>query len=109
MYLQIVENVLIHNEVPEGESQMLKSSEVEALLKQPELDKGEQDESNDPSPVSASKPEPVVKGIASQQESTRNQILAPDMNFPKNKRKRGERRSGSGGWSKKCPGEPETQ
>ncbi|KAI6699094.1 hypothetical protein NL676_019213 [Syzygium grande] len=105
----ILENVLIHNELAEGESQMLKSSEVEALLKQLELDKGEQDESNDPSPVPASKPDPMVKGVASQQESTLKSCLASDINFPKNKRKRAERRSGSGGWTKKCPGEPDSQ
>lgn len=105
----IVDNVLIHNELAERESQMLKSSEVEALLKQPELDKGEQDESNDPSPVPALRPEPGVKGVASQQESTLKSCLASDINFPKNKRKRAERRSGSGGWTKKCPGEPDSQ
>ena len=41
--------------------------------------------------------------------STVESCLGLDVNFPRNKRKRGERRTGSDVWSKKCSGEPGSQ
>lgn len=41
--------------------------------------------------------------------STVESCLGLDVNFPRNKRKRGERKTGSDVWSKKCSGEPGSQ
>ncbi|OIV94330.1 hypothetical protein TanjilG_18295 [Lupinus angustifolius] len=46
---------------------------------------------------------------ASQDEPTLKSCLYKDANVPRNKRKRGERKAGSGAWSKKCSGEPDSQ
>lgn len=45
----------------------------------------------------------------SQEHSALMTCANKDVNFSITKRKRGERKPGSGGWSKKSPGEPENQ
>ncbi|KAK2380485.1 hypothetical protein P8452_36716 [Trifolium repens] len=46
---------------------------------------------------------------ASQEQSALKACMNKDISFPKNKRKRGERKAGSGAWNKKSPGEPDNQ
>ncbi|KAF2300350.1 hypothetical protein GH714_012280 [Hevea brasiliensis] len=79
------------------------------LEKHHEPDKGEEGESTNPCSISTTEPDPMAKTIVSQGQSTLKSCLASDFQFPKNKRKRGERKAGSGGWSKKCSGEPDSQ
>ncbi|CAL0312097.1 unnamed protein product [Lupinus luteus] len=45
----------------------------------------------------------------SREQSTLEPYLYKDANILMNKRKRGERKAGSGAWSKKCSGEPDSQ
>ncbi|XP_031391213.1 uncharacterized protein LOC116203574 isoform X1 [Punica granatum] len=89
--VRLLASVLIHNEAAEGEvTHVLKSWVSELTAKQHESDKGEQDESPDPSP----------HDVTQQQQSNMQPGLASDIHVPMNKRKRGERKSGSGGWNK---------
>lgn len=107
--MQIVDNVLIHTEAAEGETHAFIGTNNQLLEKHREQDKGEEGESTNPCPVSTSEPDPTTKTIVSQEQSTLKSYLASDFQFPKNKRKRGERKAGSGGWSKKCSGELDSQ
>lgn len=113
IYFQIEDNVLIHNEAAaEGVIQALKtSSSAEPAVKLFASVKVEKEESIIPWTIPETKPEVTTKTVASQQQqqSTLRSCLAADINFPKNKRKRGERKSGSGGWNKRCSGEPDSQ
>ena len=84
----MVDNVLIHNEVSE---------------------KGEQGESADPAAITTTESSIPAKSAMSQDQSALRSCLNNDVHFPKNKRKRGERKAGSGGWKKKGSGEPDSQ
>ncbi|KAL6294018.1 hypothetical protein ACE6H2_002160 [Prunus campanulata] len=102
----IVDNVLIPNEAAEGEKHTFEliSDQPKETHEQP--DKGIQEE--DPFPTPSSEPDPLVDASIPQEQSTLESCLASDVNFPRNKRKRGERRAGSVVWSKKCSGEPDS-
>ncbi|CAK9167768.1 unnamed protein product, partial [Ilex paraguariensis] len=65
-------------------------------------DSGEEESTNPLLP--SSELDPVSKSDTSQGQSTLKSCLASEFRFPKNKRKRGHRRAGSGGWSRQCPG-----
>ncbi|PRQ20078.1 hypothetical protein RchiOBHm_Chr7g0224241 [Rosa chinensis] len=87
----IVDNVLIHN-AAEGEKRTFRrmtDEPIENHQQQPEEGKQE--------------------GPCATPSSTVESCLGLDVNFPRNKRKRGERRTGSDVWSKKCSGEPGSQ
>ncbi|XVF37576.1 hypothetical protein REPUB_Repub20aG0021200 [Reevesia pubescens] len=106
----IVENVLIQNEGNAEDRQVLERTNSQTIIKQhhhPE--KGEEGESTHPSPIPTSEPNNATKSIMSQEQSTLRTCLASDICFPKSKRKRGERKAGSGGWNKKHSGEPDSQ
>lgn len=62
-----------------------------------------EEESFNPAPPAAG------KASTSQEQSTLKSCLASEIHFPKNKRKRGERKASSGGWNRKMPGEPDSQ
>lgn len=60
-------------------------------------------------PPPASESNAAVKASTSQEQSTFKSSLASDIRFPRNKRKRGERKAGSVGWNRKMPGELNSQ
>lgn len=101
-----MDNVLIPNEAAEGEKHTFEliSDQPKETLEQ--SDKGIQEEG--PFPTPSSEPDPLVDASVPQEQSTLESCLASDVNFPRNKRKRGERRAGSVVWSKKCSGEPDS-
>ncbi|KAK9932177.1 hypothetical protein M0R45_019425 [Rubus argutus] len=89
----IVDDVLIHNAAAEGEKQSFqKISEQPKEKHQQQPENGKQEEGPCPTP-----------------SSTVESCLGLDVNFPRNKRKRGERRTGSDVWSKKGSGDPGSQ
>ena len=106
---QIVDNVLIHNEVAQGERETFIGTINQLLEKHHEPEKGEEGESTNPCSNPTSDSDPIAKTIVTQGESILKSCLASDFQFPRNKRKRAERRAGSGGWSKKGSGEPDSQ
>lgn len=59
-----------------------------------------QEESSDPSPFPASEPDlpPITSTLNEQSRLT--SCLGSEIHFPKSKRKRGERKAGSGNWSR---------
>lgn len=102
-----MDNIHIQKEVAEGESHTVKIKPAE--------NKDEQDESMGPPPLQLQAPHQEAKPIKPHEphepheQSTLKSCLASDLNFPKNKRKRCERKAGSGGWSKKPSSEPDSQ
>lgn len=50
----------------------------------------------------------VTANVVIQEKSTLNSCLTSDVQVPKNKRKRGERKAGPGGWNLRSAGEPES-
>ncbi|MBA0599724.1 hypothetical protein Gorai_005931 [Gossypium raimondii] len=105
--LQIVENVLIQNEGNAGDKQVLTTTNSRSTKQQHQTEKVEEVESTNPSRILTSEPNHATKNVVSQEQSTLRQCLAADICFPKSKRKRGERKAGSGGWSRKQSGEPD--
>ncbi|KAK4566380.1 hypothetical protein RGQ29_002579 [Quercus rubra] len=126
----IVDSVLVHNEAAEAERHSLKmiGNQATEMHQEPEI--GEQESTNLPlipksEPLTVplipkseplivplipkSEPLTVEKSVGPQEQSTLKTCLASDVNFPKNKRKRGERKAGSVGWSKRSSGEPDSQ
>ncbi|KAL3507044.1 hypothetical protein ACH5RR_032426 [Cinchona calisaya] len=105
---KIVDNILINNEAAEMEIQTL-HSHIDSVEKHPDAGICGEEESTNP-PLSAMEEfEKESKPIISQEQSTLKSCLASEIHFPKNKRKRGERKAGSGGWSRQLPGEPDSQ
>ncbi|KAJ8774745.1 hypothetical protein K2173_017191 [Erythroxylum novogranatense] len=107
----IMDNVLIHNEVADGEVQAFVGASKQLIETHLEADKGEEGESTDPCPIPNSYPDSVATPIVTQEQSQSSlkSCLASEIQFPRYKRKRGERKGGSGGWSKKCTGDPDSQ
>lgn len=115
----IVDSVLVHTEAAEAERHTFKIIGNQATEMQREPEIGEQESTNLPlipksEPlivplIPKSEPLTVEKSIGPQEQSTLKTCLASDVNFPKNKRKRGERKAGSVGWSKRSSGEPDSQ
>ncbi|XP_057957251.1 uncharacterized protein LOC131150512 [Malania oleifera] len=119
----MVDDVLIHNEAPdgeqhmvlkgeqhtapEGEQQTVENTSNQLIDKHQEQGTSEQEEST--APVSASKPVALAMAVMPEQQSTLKLCLASELHFPKNKRKRGERRAGSGGWNQKRAAELDSQ
>ncbi|GKV36202.1 hypothetical protein SLEP1_g44357 [Rubroshorea leprosula] len=105
----IVDNVLIHNEgVHHGDTNTFVTTNNQSVEKLREPENVEHGKTTVPS-LLTSEPDPVAKTTMSQEQSTLRTCLASDINFPKNKRKRGERKAGSGGWNKKHSGDPDSQ
>ncbi|XWS35343.1 hypothetical protein CRYUN_Cryun21dG0117500 [Craigia yunnanensis] len=105
----IVENVLIQNEGSAGDRQALTRTNSQPIKQHHQPEKGEEGESTNPSPIPTSEPNHATKSIISEEQSTLRSCLASDICFPKSKRKRGERKAGSGVWSRKHSGEPDSQ
>ncbi|XP_061945166.1 uncharacterized protein LOC133669145 [Populus nigra] len=105
----IVDNVLIQNQAAEGEQDTFMATNVQLIEKHHEPERGEEGESSDPFLTPKSEPDSMEKNMGSQGQSVLKSCLASDLQIPRNKRKRGERKAGSGGWNKKCSGEPDSQ
>lgn len=106
----ILDNILIQNDGAEGEQHTFLGTSNQSIEKHNDPEKGEEGESTNPSPIPTSEPDPVAKSEVDQDQSTLKSCLASDINFPRNKRKRGERKAGPGSsWSKKGSGEPDSQ
>ncbi|XP_061373460.1 uncharacterized protein LOC133315804 [Gastrolobium bilobum] len=99
----MLDNVLIQ-EVAETEEHTFKSEHHHSIEKPQDMEKGEEGEDNPMSDFNI-----AANSAVSQEQSTMKSCINSDVNFPKNKRKRGERKAGSVGWSKKCSGEPDNQ
>ncbi|WCJ41234.1 hypothetical protein M5689_022116 [Euphorbia peplus] len=107
----IVDNALMHKEAEEGE-RLVKNEEVEEgeiLENNDEAEKGEEGESGNLCVVATSESDQTGKNIEAKGEAVLKSCLESDFQFPRNKRKRGERKAGSAGWNKKGSGEPDSQ
>ncbi|KAJ1396482.1 hypothetical protein SESBI_32585 [Sesbania bispinosa] len=102
----MVDNVLIH-EIAETEDHTLKSGSHYPIEKLQDMDKSEVEESLHPVSLPMSDFNTETNSAVSQEQCALKSCISKDVNFPKIKRKRGERKAGSGGWSKKCSGEPD--
>jgi len=96
----MVDNVLIH-EVAETDEHTFKS--VSHLQN---WEKGEGEENLNLVSVPMSDINTATHTTVPQEQSAMKPYVYNDVNIPKNKRKRGERKACSG-WSKKCSGESE--
>ncbi|KAJ4979975.1 hypothetical protein NE237_010755 [Protea cynaroides] len=101
----IVDNVLIHNQAVQDKLHNFESFKSQPFEKPHEL--VIEQEENKVSLVQAPEPNLTQKTMVAQEPSTLKSCLASDFQVPKNKRKRGERKAGSGGWSQKSSGEPD--
>ncbi|KAM7280622.1 hypothetical protein ACFE04_007756 [Oxalis oulophora] len=93
----IMNNLLIHNQATDGDSHMFTgTSDHQPTVK---LEKVNVGESSNPSPAPDT----------SHEQSALPSNFAADLHFATNKRKRGERKAGSGSWKNKAPGEPDKE
>lgn len=104
-----MDNVLIHNGAADGERHTFMGTSIQLIEKHHEPEKGEEGESTNPCPIPTSEPDPMTKTMVPEGQSNLKSCLASDFQVPRNKRKRGERKAGSVGWSKKCSGELDSQ
>ncbi|KAL2242386.1 UNVERIFIED_CONTAM: hypothetical protein Sindi_0356600 [Sesamum indicum] len=104
---KIVDNILIHNEAAEIEGSTFKYSHNQSAEKTQEAENSGEEESNK-AVILALEPDTAAKSFATPEQSTLKSCLASEIHFPKNKRKRGERKAGSGNWSRQRPGEPDS-
>lgn len=104
----MVDNVLIH-EVAETDEHKFRSATHHPMEKPQDVEKGEREENLNLVSVPMSDINTATNTAVSQEKSTLKSCMYSDVNIPKNKRKRGERKACSGGWSKKCSGESENQ
>lgn len=103
-----MDNILIHNEAAEMEMHTFQKPHNESVVKLQDAEFSGEEESSDP-PLPAVEHDKETKPVISQEQSTLKSCLASEIHFPKNKRKRGERKAGSGGWNRQLPGEPDSQ
>lgn len=104
---RIVDNILIHNEVSEVGHILAINHDI-SFDKHQDVGNNVEEESFNPAPP-ASEANEAGKASTSQDQSTLKSCLASEIHFPKNKRKRGERKASSGGWNRRMPGEPDSQ
>ncbi|KAK6914493.1 hypothetical protein RJ641_021814 [Dillenia turbinata] len=102
----IVDNTLVLNKAAEGDENVFSAISNQCLEKSQEPQKGEKDNTDCPQ---GSLPDLDIKGKAVLAQSTLTSHLASELQFPKNNRKRGERKAGIGAWSKNCMGESDGQ
>ncbi|TXG72710.1 hypothetical protein EZV62_001289 [Acer yangbiense] len=105
----ILDNILIQNDGAGEAQHTLLVTSNQSLEKHHESEKGEEGESTGPSLIPSSEPDTVAKSVVPQEQSTLKSCLASDFHVPTNKRKRGERKAGTGSWSRKGSGEPDSQ
>ncbi|KAK7400678.1 hypothetical protein VNO78_11934 [Psophocarpus tetragonolobus] len=106
----MVDSVLIH-EVAETDEHTFRSASHHPMERVQDVEKGEGgEESMNCVLIPMSDINTATNSAVSQEQSTLKSCMYRDVNIPKNKRKRGERKACSGsGWSKKCSGESENQ
>ncbi|XP_016556199.1 uncharacterized protein LOC107855703 isoform X1 [Capsicum annuum] len=104
---KIVDNILIHNEVSEV-GHILTMNHDKSFEKHQDVGNNVEEDIFNQAPP-ASEANAAGKASISQEQSTLKSCLASEIHFPKNKRKRGERKASSGGWNRKIPGEPDSQ
>ncbi|XP_075487418.1 uncharacterized protein LOC142526743 [Primulina tabacum] len=102
---KIVDNIMTHNEEVEGERSMSKNKHDQSAENTRDTENDLEEEINNATQF-ALEPRSMAKAVASQEHSTLKPCLVLGLHFPKNKRKRGERKAGSGNWSRQRPGEP---
>lgn len=102
---KIVDNIFIQNEAAEVEGSAFKYSHNQSADKGQDVEHSGGEEESNKASLSALEPEMVA---ATPQQATLNSCLTSQIHFPKNKRKRGERKAGSGNWSRQRPGEPDS-
>jgi hypothetical protein len=107
--MQIVDSVLVNSKAGEAERDSFKKVGSHSAEMHQEAEIGDQEESTNPSLIPTSEPPTVEKSVGPQEQSTLSSCLASEVQFPRNKRKRGERKAGSGGWSRRSSGEPDSQ
>ncbi|XP_065865219.1 uncharacterized protein [Euphorbia lathyris] len=105
----IVENVVIHNEAAEGDGKTSVGTSNQVSEKNDEAEKGEEGEIGDRCVVATSESDTMGKSIEAKGQTVLKSCLESALQFPRNKRKRGERKAGSVGWNKKSSGEPDSQ
>ncbi|EYU36689.1 hypothetical protein MIMGU_mgv1a006787mg [Erythranthe guttata] len=105
---KIVDNILIQNEAAsEVEGSIFKYSHNQSAEKILEAENsGGEEESNTNNAVEPA--DVAAKGFATTDQSVLKSCLSSEIHFPKNKRKRGERKAGSANWSRQRPGEPDS-
>ncbi|KAL6527152.1 hypothetical protein OROGR_016242 [Orobanche gracilis] len=96
---RIVDNMLIQNETADIEGSILKNTQ--------DAENSGGEESNSPM-LSALETAIVSEGVATTEQSVLKSSLSSEIHFPKNKRKRGERKAGSGNWTRQRSGEPDS-
>lgn len=89
----IMDNVQIHYQQAEDEIK-------QTTKKHQEPEGSGQEESSDPSPFPASEPDLTPITSILNEQSRLTSCLGSEIHFPKSKRKRGERKAGSGNWSR---------
>ncbi|KAL6504113.1 hypothetical protein OROGR_026036 [Orobanche gracilis] len=98
---RIVDNMLIQNERAGIEGSTLKNTE--------DAENSGEEESNNPMLSALALETAIVsKGVATTEQLVLKSSLSSEIHFPKNKRKRGERKAGSGNWTRQRPGEPDS-
>ncbi|XP_022159105.1 uncharacterized protein LOC111025545 [Momordica charantia] len=105
----IVDNVLIHNEVAEAERNTRSRIVVQPVEKHREPEKSKLGEGTSLNSIPTTQSDPMGKAVVCEEQSTLKKCLASDINFPRNKRKRGERKAGPGSWNKRHSSEPDSQ
>ncbi|CAI9770922.1 unnamed protein product [Fraxinus pennsylvanica] len=104
---RIVDNIL-HNEGVEVEGPASENNHGESAEKSQDGENSEKEDSNN-----AALPELDTDAggetSVSQEQSILKSRLASEIHFPKNKRKRGERKAGTGNWSRQRTSEPDSQ
>uniref|UniRef100_A0A6N2MFZ6 Uncharacterized protein n=1 Tax=Salix viminalis TaxID=40686 RepID=A0A6N2MFZ6_SALVM len=98
----IVDNVLIQNQAAEGEQDIFMATNVQLIEKHVKPERGEEGESSDPFLTPKPEPDSMEKNMGSQGQPVLKSCLAPHLQIPRNKRKRGERKAGHRGWNKQC-------
>ncbi|KAK6930471.1 hypothetical protein RJ641_004565 [Dillenia turbinata] len=98
---QIVDNTLVLDKAAEGEDNVFSAIGNQHLEKSQEPPKDDKENTDCPQgPL----PAPDIKGKAVLAPSTLSSHLASELQFPKNKRKRGERKAGIDAWSQNRAG-----
>ncbi|KAI7979116.1 hypothetical protein LOK49_Contig508G00006 [Camellia lanceoleosa] len=96
----IMDNVQIHNQAAEVERNTSKKIHNQTTEQHQEPEGSGQEESSNLSLVPALETDPIAKAATLHEESRLTSCLASEIHFPKSKRKRGERKAGSGGWNR---------
>ncbi|KAL6952818.1 hypothetical protein U1Q18_047500 [Sarracenia purpurea var. burkii] len=96
----IMDNVQMHYQAAEVERHTSKKIPNQTMEKHQEQEGSGQEESSNPSMIPALEPDLIAITSPSHEQSRLKSSLALEIHFPKSKRKRGERKAGSGGWSR---------